>query len=79
VIFHAMHNSVDDATRDEAGGKLMAMCTSEDVSPECTAAAVALQRGWGIKADRSAAKAWLGDNCDLGIEAACWAAKKKGK
>jgi hypothetical protein len=77
VVFHAMQNAVDDGTRDEAGQKLVAICAGDDVGPECTAAAVALQRGWGTKADRAAAKAMLADNCDLGIEAACWAAKKK--
>lgn len=79
VVYYAMQNTIEAGTRDAAGQKLTGTCTGEDVGPDCTAAAVALQRGWGTTADKAAARARLKDNCDLGVEAACWAAKAKPK
>lgn len=76
LIFHAVHDKLDAARRDAAATELASACKQGDVGPHCAAAAFALQRGWGAKADKSAAKAWLAKNCEAGVEAACPPAKR---
>jgi TPR repeat protein len=76
VVFHAMQNKVDASVRDAAAQSLAKTCEAGKVGPDCSAAAFALFKGWGTKADKAAARAWLAKNCEGDIEAACDVPKK---